>query len=175
MCLGAYKVNKERTAGFPAWKRGLLAGVIGLAAVGAAAGIRDRQNEGGRAMVMGDASEEGAPSGNVAGENKDTETKKIALTFDDGPHPRYTEELLDGLAKRKVKATFFLLGQNIEGREEIIKRMAQEGHLIGNHTASPEGGMPGNYGYQRKDYGDYGTAGGVYPSPLWELGQGAGI
>ena len=50
MCLGAYKVNKERTAGFPAWKRGLLAGVIGLAAVGAAAGIRDRQNEGGRAM-----------------------------------------------------------------------------------------------------------------------------
>lgn len=134
MCLGAYKVNKERTAGFPAWKRGLLAGVIGLAAVGAAAGIRDRQNEGGRAMVMGDASEEGAPSGNMAGENEDTETKKIALTFDDGPHPRYTEELLDGLAKRKVKATFFLLGQNIEGREEIIKRMAQEGHLIGNHT-----------------------------------------
>ena len=34
MCLGAYKVNKERTAGFPAWKRGLLVGVIGLAAVG---------------------------------------------------------------------------------------------------------------------------------------------
>ena len=62
------------------------------------------------------------------------ETKKIALTFDDGPHPRYTEELLDGLAEREVKATFFLLGQNIEGREEIIERMAREGHLIGNHT-----------------------------------------
>ena len=47
---------------------------------------------------------------------------------------KYTEELLDGLAKRDVKATFFLLGQNIEGREEIIERMAKEGHLIASHT-----------------------------------------
>ena len=62
------------------------------------------------------------------------ETKRLALTFDDGPHPYYTEQLLDGLAKRGVKATFFLLGENIEGREEIIRRMHEEGHLIGNHT-----------------------------------------
>lgn len=127
-------MEKEKTAGIPAWKRGLLVGVIGLAAVGAAAGIRDRQNESGRAMVMGDASGEEAPSENTADKEQSTETKKIALTFDDGPHPRYTEQLLDGLAERNVKATFFLLGQNIEGREEIIKRMAEEGHLIGNHT-----------------------------------------
>lgn len=127
-------MRKDVTAGFPAWKRGLLVGVIGLAAVGAAAGIRDRQIEGGREMVMGDASgeEEGAES--RSGVEPGEETKKIALTFDDGPHPRYTEELLDGLAERDVKATFFLLGQNIEGREEIIERMAREGHLIGNHT-----------------------------------------
>ena len=127
-------MRKDVTAGFPAWKRGLLVGVIGLAAVGAAAGIRDRQIESGRAMVMGDASgeEEGAES--RSGVEPGEETKKIALTFDDGPHPRYTEELLDGLAERDVKATFFLLGQNIEGREEIIERMAREGHLIGNHT-----------------------------------------
>lgn len=127
-------MRKDVTAGFPAWKRGLLLGVIGLAAVGAAAGIRDRQIEGGREMVMGDASgeEEGAES--RSGVEPGEETKKIALTFDDGPHPRYTEELLDGLAERDVKATFFLLGQNIEGREEIIERMAREGHLIGNHT-----------------------------------------
>ncbi len=127
-------MRKDVTAGFPAWKRGLLVGVIGLAAVGAAAGIRDRQIEGGREMVMGDASgeEEGAES--RSGVEPGEETKKIALTFDDGPHPRYTEELLDGLAEREVKATFFLLGQNIEGREEIIERMAREGHLIGNHT-----------------------------------------
>ena len=58
----------------------------------------------------------------------------LALTFDDGPHPVYTEELLDGLKKRKVMATFFLIGNNIEGNEEIVKRMAEEGHLIGSHT-----------------------------------------
>lgn len=59
---------------------------------------------------------------------------KIALTFDDGPHPVYTPKLLDGLKERNVKATFFVVGKNIVGNEEIIKRMDQEGHLIGNHT-----------------------------------------
>lgn len=44
------------------------------------------------------------------------ETRRIALTFDDGPHPYYTDLLLDGLAERGVKVTFFLLGENIEGR-----------------------------------------------------------
>jgi len=60
--------------------------------------------------------------------------KKIALTFDDGPHPRYTEQILDGLAERNVKATFFVLGRNIKGNEDIIKRIQDEGHLIGNHS-----------------------------------------
>ncbi len=63
-----------------------------------------------------------------------TEPKRAALTFDDGPHPVYTEELLDGLAQRQVKATFFVIGENISGNEDIIARMAEEGHLIGNHT-----------------------------------------
>jgi len=62
------------------------------------------------------------------------ESPKVALTFDDGPHPKYTDALLDGLAKRNVKATFFLLGQNIEGREKTIERMAKEGHLVASHT-----------------------------------------
>ena len=48
---------------------------------------------------------------------------RIALTFDDGPHPVYTPKLLDGLKERNVKATFFVVGKNIEGREDIIKRM----------------------------------------------------
>lgn len=60
----------------------------------------------------------------------------VALTFDDGPHPVYTQQLLDGLKERDVKATFFLIGSNVEGHEEIVERMAQEGHLIGNHTYS---------------------------------------
>jgi peptidoglycan/xylan/chitin deacetylase (PgdA/CDA1 family) len=58
----------------------------------------------------------------------------VALTFDDGPHSRYTEELLDGLAERNVKATFFLIGCNVEGKEELVQRMQNEGHLIGSHT-----------------------------------------
>lgn len=62
------------------------------------------------------------------------ETKRVALTFDDGPHPVYTVELLDGLAERGVCATFFVIGENIPGNEEIIRRMDMEGHLIGNHT-----------------------------------------
>lgn len=59
---------------------------------------------------------------------------KVALTFDDGPHPVYTPELLDGLKERGVCATFFVVGENIPGNEEILRRMDAEGHLIGNHT-----------------------------------------
>lgn len=62
------------------------------------------------------------------------EYMQVALTFDDGPHPVYTKELLDGLAERNVKATFFVVGKNIPGNEELIARMEEEGHLIGNHT-----------------------------------------
>ena len=61
---------------------------------------------------------------------------KVALTFDDGPSPLYTPKLLDGLAERKVKATFFVTGQNAEMYPEIIRRIQEEGHLIGNHTYS---------------------------------------
>lgn len=64
------------------------------------------------------------------------ETKKIALTFDDGPHPFYTEQLLDGLKERGVVATFFVTGEHAILHTDIIKRMQEEGHLIGNHTYS---------------------------------------
>lgn len=59
--------------------------------------------------------------------------KQIALTFDDGPHSVYTPRLLDGLRKRGVHATFFILGENVEGKEAILKQMKVDGHLIGNH------------------------------------------
>ncbi len=62
--------------------------------------------------------------------------KKIAITFDDGPHPVYTLKLLDGLAQRNVKATFFIIGESAERYPEVIKRIYDEGHLIGNHTYS---------------------------------------
>lgn len=65
-----------------------------------------------------------------------TITAKVALTFDDGPHPVYTPQLLDGLKERGVHVTFFVVGKNILGNEALLKRMETEGHLIGNHTYS---------------------------------------
>jgi len=58
----------------------------------------------------------------------------IALTFDDGPHPAYTDKILDVLAKHGVKATFFPIGVNVENYPEPLLRALEEGHEIGNHT-----------------------------------------
>ena len=63
----------------------------------------------------------------------DEPAPKIALTFDDGPSI-YTEELLDGLKERGVKATFFVIGESAEVYPEIVTREAAEGHIVGNHT-----------------------------------------
>lgn len=65
---------------------------------------------------------------------QEEDSKKIALTFDDGPHPYYTEQLLKGLKKRDAKATFFITGQNVEAYPEIVLEIYKDGHLIGNHT-----------------------------------------
>ena len=60
--------------------------------------------------------------------------KKVAITFDDGPNPDYTEELLSGLKERGVSATFFLLGKEVEQYPEIVKKIHEGGHLIGTHA-----------------------------------------
>lgn len=62
--------------------------------------------------------------------------KLVALTFDDGPHPKHTGPLLDGLKERGVKATFFLVGTQIQYAPQLVERMAREGHQIGVHTYS---------------------------------------
>ena len=62
------------------------------------------------------------------------EKKRIAITFDDGPNPNYTEDLLKGLKKRGVKATFFLLGSQVEEYPEIVEDIHEDGHLIGVHS-----------------------------------------
>lgn len=72
------------------------------------------------------------------GENMQEEKKKVALTFDDGPHPVYTPEMLDLLKEKNIKATFFLLGEQVEKYPDIVKRMNDEGHLIGNHSYKHE-------------------------------------
>ncbi len=60
----------------------------------------------------------------------------VAMTFDDGPHATLTPKLLDLLAQKKIKATFFVLGENVQRYPEILKRAAAEGHEIGNHSWS---------------------------------------
>lgn len=60
--------------------------------------------------------------------------KKIYLTFDDGPHSLATPAILDVLKRHHVHATFFLSGKNIAGREDIVRRIVNEGHSIGIHA-----------------------------------------
>jgi len=63
----------------------------------------------------------------------DTQREAVHLTFDDGPHPEATPFVLDTLAGAGVKATFFLLGKNAENHPQLVERIRQEGHSIGNH------------------------------------------
>lgn len=66
----------------------------------------------------------------------DTNQKEIYITFDAGFENGNTERILDALKKHGVKATFFLVGNYFETQPELVKRMAEEGHTIGNHTYS---------------------------------------
>jgi peptidoglycan/xylan/chitin deacetylase (PgdA/CDA1 family) len=68
--------------------------------------------------------------------------KYVALTFDDGPDPVYTPEILDILKEKDVRATFFLIGRNVQDYSEIARRMVEEGHSIGSHTYSHKSLIP---------------------------------
>ncbi len=63
-----------------------------------------------------------------------TSSKKLALTFDDGPDPEWTPQILDILKAKHVKATFFVIGENAEAYPQLVQRMVAEGHDVGNHT-----------------------------------------
>ncbi|WP_245815517.1 polysaccharide deacetylase family protein [Seinonella peptonophila] len=63
-------------------------------------------------------------------------SKRVALTFDDGPDDKYTLKILEILRKEQVRATFFVMGKMVHNHPEILKRIDQEGHIIGNHTWS---------------------------------------
>ena len=65
--------------------------------------------------------------------------KVVALTFDDGPSPVWTPQILDALKAVNVKATFFMLGMHVWRYPEIARRVADEGHEIGNHTYDHHG------------------------------------
>ncbi|NRF93205.1 polysaccharide deacetylase family protein [Paenibacillus frigoriresistens] len=59
---------------------------------------------------------------------------KVALTFDDGPDDKYTPRILDILKKEQVKATFFIVGEHAKQHPQMMKRIVEEGHVIGNHS-----------------------------------------
>ncbi len=112
--------------------------MTGLLLLGVCEGNRLRGAQAAESSGEGSEKMYTAVSG-AAAENADSgsaETRKIAITFDDGPHPSYTEQLLDGLKERGVHATFFVTGEHAGMYPEIIRRMYEEGHLIGNHTYS---------------------------------------
>ena len=69
---------------------------------------------------------------------KRNSAKRIALTFDDGPHPRYTRRILDILSKYNIKATFFIIGENVEYYGDVLSEITAQGHELGNHTFSHE-------------------------------------
>ncbi|MEB3299675.1 MAG: polysaccharide deacetylase family protein [Candidatus Sericytochromatia bacterium] len=63
-----------------------------------------------------------------------TTARELVLTFDDGPHPDWSGLILDVLARKDVRATFFLVGHNARNHPELVRRMAAEGHVLANHT-----------------------------------------
>lgn len=66
----------------------------------------------------------------------------VALTFDDGPDPDFTPQILDTLKEKNVLATFFLIGKNVEKYPELTRRIIEEGHIIGSHTYSHRSLVP---------------------------------
>ncbi|MEM8851308.1 MAG: polysaccharide deacetylase family protein [Pseudomonadota bacterium] len=65
-----------------------------------------------------------------------TPSPVVAMTFDDGPHPRLTPPLLDALKARGIRATFYVIGRNVARHPQLAQRIVAEGHEIGNHTWS---------------------------------------
>ncbi|MDR0880247.1 MAG: polysaccharide deacetylase family protein [Clostridioides sp.] len=78
--------------------------------------------------------------------------KRIMLTFDDGPDPRYTGELLDILRDNGIRATFFTVAKNAQKNPELIKRMQDEGHVIGIHSLEHKNALLYSYAYTKKDF-----------------------
>jgi len=68
-----------------------------------------------------------------------TDEPRIALSFDDGPHPEHSDRILDILGETEVKATFFVVGEEAEKYPNLVRRMFQEGHEVANHSYSHYG------------------------------------
>ena len=76
------------------------------------------------------------PNGWLATAGPAQDGRTLYLTFDDGPHPEFTPELLELLAEHDAKASFFLIGSEAERHAALARRIAAEGHTLGNHSYS---------------------------------------
>ena len=83
---------------------------------------------------------------------KEKKEKKVWLTFDDGPDPLTTPLILSILKKTKIKATFFLVGKEIENFPKLFKNIKTEGHAIGNHSYSHKNGWITSTKIYMKDF-----------------------
>lgn len=75
-----------------------------------------------------------SPNAGVTFSRVSVSKKYVAMTFDDGPHPKNTPKLLDILRERNIKATFYVIGRNVDLYPAITRRIVAEGHELGNHT-----------------------------------------
>jgi len=98
---------------------GMFAGALGLPWLGALAASEEESSAAGRPLSYNSVH---------------VDRPLLALTFDDGPHPNLTPRLLDILAEREAKVTFYVIGQNAAAHPDIVRRMVEEGHEIANHT-----------------------------------------
>ena len=85
-------------------------------------------------MLISEESYDALPSSYVVRKFGKTSKPKLVLTYDDGPDPKYTREILDTLAYYHVPATFFVIGMEAENNIPLIKRILKDGHELGNHT-----------------------------------------
>lgn len=128
----------------------LLSPVLGIAALGVAACAQEKSEVALRAgaspsglhpnspsiSVTPDAPQARAPRVPAQYNSVNTSRRFVALTFDDGPHPELTPRLLDILRQNGVRATFYVIGRNVEMYPEIARRIVAEGHEIANHSWS---------------------------------------
>ncbi len=112
---------------------GIFAAAALFSVLGNMAGNRPKNND---ICYLNAEAEQKAVLAESRGRKEQKDKGQIALTFDDGPHPYYTAQLLDGLKERGVHVTFFVTGEHASLHPDIIRRMQEEGHLIGNHTYS---------------------------------------
>jgi peptidoglycan-N-acetylglucosamine deacetylase len=82
------------------------------------------------------------PAPRIVKETKHTSGKWVALTFDDGPHPEYTSQILDILKRFQVHATFCLVGEMVSKSPDLVRRIVADGHRIANHSMTHSQELP---------------------------------